>query len=180
MKLFAMMAALLPAFCFSAQGEVVKSQVVVFETNMGSIELTLKPDVAPKACENFVGLVKKGYYDGIVFHRVIRNFMIQGGDPTGTGAGGSSVWGKNFEDEFKATAKFDKPGMLAMANRGPNTNGSQFFITTAPTSWLNMKHTIFGEVTAGYDVVKKIEGAPTAAGDRPIEKVVILKAFVKS
>lgn len=167
------------ALSLTAQENVMKQPIVVFETNLGNFEITLKPDVAPKACENFISLVEKGYYEGVVFHRVIKNFMIQGGDPTGTGAGGQSTWGKNFEDEFKSSAKFDKPGVLAMANRGANTNGSQFFITTAMTPWLNMRHTIFGEVTTGYDVVKKIENTPTASGDRPIEAVKIKKAYLK-
>ncbi len=159
--------------------DIMKNPVVVFETNLGSIEITLMPDVAPKACENFIGLVQKGYYNGITFHRVIKNFMIQGGDPTGTGAGGESIWGKSFGDECAAAVKFDKPGLLAMANRGPNTNGSQFFITTAPTTWLNMKHTIFGKVTAGYENVQKIESSKTGTGDRPLETVKITKAYVK-
>ena len=129
--------------------------IVVFETNLGNVEIKLFTDVAPKTCENFLGLIQKKYYDGLIFHRVIKNFMIQGGDPTGTGAGGESIWGKMFNDECVVKVKFDHPGLLAMANRGPNTNGSQFFITTAATPWLNMKHTIFGEVVTGYDIVKK-------------------------
>lgn len=153
--------------------------VVVFETNQGIIEITLMNEIAPKTCENFLGLVNKHYYDGISFHRVIRNFMIQGGDPTGTGAGGESIWGRSFEDEFKPQVKFDKPGLLAMANRGPNTNGSQFFITTVATPWLNMRHTIFGEVTAGMSIVKKIEASPTNAQDRPVDAIKIVKAYVK-
>lgn len=172
--------AILPTFMIKAQEtEIVNQPVVVFETNKGNFEITLKPEVAPKACENFVGLVGKQYYDGIVFHRVIKNFMIQGGDPKGTGTGGESIWGKSFEDECTADVKFDKPGLLAMANRGPNTNGSQFFITTAMTPWLNMRHTIFGEVTKGYDVVQKIETSPTSSGDRPVEPIKIIKAYVK-
>jgi peptidylprolyl isomerase len=162
------------------ENKPVKNPVVVFETTQGNFEITLKPDVAPKACENFLGLVAKGYYDGIIFHRVIKNFMIQGGDPTGTGAGGESIWGKSFGDECKPEVKFDKPGLLAMANRGPGTNGSQFFITTALTPWLHMRHTIFGEVTTGYDIVKKIESAPTAPGDKPVETIKIKKAYLKS
>lgn len=158
----------------------MKNPVVIFETNLGNFEITLKPDVAPRACENFLGLVGKGYYDGIIFHRVIKGFMIQGGDPTGTGTGGQSIWGKNFGDECKSEIKFDKPGLLAMANRGPNTNGSQFFITTALTPWLNMRHTIFGEVTTGYEIIKKIETSPTAPGDRPVEPIKIKKAYLKS
>lgn len=181
-KVFAfLMAALLPTFMITAEeNAIVKNTVVVFETNLGNVEITLKPEIAPKACENFLGLVAKGYYDGIIFHRVIKNFMVQGGDPTRTGAGGESIWGKPFGDECVASVKFDKPGLLAMANRGPNTNGSQFFITTAPTPWLNMRHTIFGEVTTGYDVVKKMESSPTAPGDRPVEPIKIIKAYLKN
>ncbi len=154
--------------------------VVVFETTQGSFEITLYPDVAPKACENFVTLVEKHYYEGTVFHRVIKNFMIQGGDPNGNGTGGESIWGKSFADEYSPNVKFDRKGLLAMANRGPNTNGSQFFITSAPTPWLNQKHTIFGEVTKGYDVVEKIEMTKTGPQDRPVEAQKILKAYVKA
>lgn len=169
----------LPFFLSAKENMSAKSSVVVFETNLGTIELTLMPDAAPKTCENFIGLVNKHYYDGVTFHRVIKNFMIQSGDPTGTGTGGESIWGKSFADECKAAVKFDKPGLLAMANRGPNTNGSQFFITTALTPWLHMRHTIFGFVSQGYDIVKKIEGVKTAPGDRPIDPVTIVKAYVK-
>jgi peptidylprolyl isomerase len=123
--------------------------------------------------------VKKGYYDGIIFHRVIKNFMIQGGDPTGTGGGGQSVWGTSFADEVSAKAVFDRKGLLAMANAGPNTNGSQFFITTKPTPWLNMKHTIFGEVVAGYDVVEKIENSKTGPNDKPAAEQKIIRAYLK-
>ncbi len=157
----------------------MKKTIVVFETNLGNIEITLMSDIAPKTCENFIGLVNKEFYNGIVFHRIIKNFMIQGGDPTGTGAGGQSIWGKPFGDECVATVKFDKPGLLAMANRGPNTNGSQFFITTAATPWLNMKHTIFGQVTEGYDIVKKMEAVKTGLNDKPVDPVSIVKAYVK-
>ncbi|MCR4336238.1 MAG: peptidylprolyl isomerase [Candidatus Omnitrophica bacterium] len=152
---------------------------VVLETNQGNVEIKLFSDVAPKTCENFVGLVKKGYYNGIIFHRVIKDFMIQGGDPTGTGRGGESLWGGKFEDEVKPNVKFDRKGLLAMANAGPGTNGSQFFITTVPTPWLNMKHTIFGEVVTGYDVVEKIENVDVAPGDRPVQEQKIIKAYVK-
>lgn len=152
---------------------------VVLETNQGTIEIKLFCDIAPKACENFVGLIQKGYYNGIIFHRVIKNFMIQGGDPTGTGRGGESLWGKPFEDEVISGVTFDKQGLLAMANAGPNTNGSQFFITTAKTPWLNMKHTIFGEVVSGYDVVQKIENTATDSSDRPVAEQKISKAYLK-
>lgn len=137
------------------------------------------PEVAPKACENFVKLIQKGYYDGIIFHRVIKNFMIQGGDPTGTGRGGESIWGAPFQDEVTADVQFNKPGIVAMANAGPNSNGSQFFITTAVTPWLNMRHTIFGEVISGYDVVQKIENTPMGQSDKPIAEQKILKAYLK-
>ena len=154
--------------------------VVVLETNQGVIEIKLMPEAAPKACENFTKLVEEGYYNGLIFHRVIKNFMIQGGDPTGTGRGGQSVWGEPFGDEVRADVTFNRPGILAMANSGPNTNGSQFFITTAATPWLNMRHTIFGEVISGYDVVQKIESTATGAADKPIAEQKIIKAYIKS
>jgi len=150
------------------------------ETTQGRIEFKLFPAIAPKACENFVGLIEKGYYDGVVFHRIIPRFMIQGGDPTGSGRGGESIWGKKFADEVTTDVRFDKPGLLAMANAGPGTNGSQFFITTEKTPWLNMKHTIFGEVAAGYDVVEKLEQVPTDGNDRPVEEQKIVKATVEA
>lgn len=153
--------------------------IVVFETTQGVIEIKLMPEIAPKACENFSKLVEKGYYNGLIFHRVIKGFMIQGGDPTATGAGGESIWGKPFEDEVTPSAQFDSPGILAMANAGPNTNGSQFFITTAKTPWLNMRHTIFGEVISGYEVVQKIEGVETSSSDRPKVEQKILRAYFK-
>ena len=152
---------------------------IVLETTQGNIEIELWPDIAPKTCENMIGLIKKEYYNGIVFHRVIKDFMVQGGDPTGTGAGGQSLWGGKFEDEVTSSVKFDREGLLAMANAGPNTNGSQFFITTVPTPWLNMRHTIFGEVVSGYDVVEKIENVKTAPGDRPVQEQKIIRAYIK-
>ncbi|MBI5274514.1 MAG: peptidylprolyl isomerase [Chlamydiales bacterium] len=153
--------------------------VLEVKTTQGTFEITLRPHIAPKACENFMKLAEKKYYDGIIFHRVIKGFMVQCGDPTGTGRGGSSIWGKSFEDELRADVKFDKPGLLAMANSGPNTNGSQFFITTASTPWLNMNHTIFGEVTKGYDVIQKIETTKTDRMDKPVETQKILSVTVK-
>jgi len=167
------------AFSGLAQGEGGRGMTVVLETTQGLIEIKLMPEVAPKACENFTKLSEKGYYNGIIFHRVIKKFMIQGGDPTGTGRGGESVWGKKFEDEVTPEVKFDRPGLLAMANAGPNTNGSQFFITTAATSWLNMRHTIFGEVISGYEVVEKIENSPADSSDRPLTEQKIIKAYLK-
>ena len=148
--------------------------VAVINTNMGKIEVELFADKTPKTVENFVGLAEKGYYKGVIFHRVIKDFMIQGGDPTGTGRGGESLWGKPFEDEIVPSLTFDKPGMLAMANAGPNTNGSQFFITVAPTTWLNGHHTIFGQVIDGMDVVYAISKVATSKpGDKPLKDVVI-------
>ncbi|MFV0480385.1 MAG: peptidylprolyl isomerase [Campylobacteraceae bacterium] len=152
---------------------------VVLETDEGNITLLLYPSVAPKAVENFVTHVKNGYYDGIIFHRIIKDFMIQGGDPTGTGRGGSSIWGEKFEDEISPYTLFTKSGLLAMANAGKGTNGSQFFITTVPTPWLNGYHTIFGEVVDGMDVVKKLEKTPVDNSNRPIKEKKIIKAYVK-
>jgi peptidylprolyl isomerase len=157
-----------------------KDTIVVLETNVGKIELKMYPEVAPLAVENFTTHVKNGYYNGLIFHRVIKGFMIQGGDPTGTGRGGESIWGKPFKDEFGNNVVFDKPYLLAMANSGPKTNGSQFFITTAPTGWLNGKHTIFGEVVKGQNVVQKMENVSVSRGNnRPLFDQVIKKAYIK-
>jgi len=148
--------------------------VAQIKTSMGTIECELLTLVAPKACENFIGLAKKGYYNGLTIHRVIANFMIQGGDPNGNGTGGQSVWGGFFDDEFNQDIKFDSAGILAMANRGPNTNGSQFFITLAATPWLNYHHTIFGKVVGGMDVLKNIGMVKTTKPyDMPVNKVLI-------
>jgi len=155
-------------------------KMVVLETTQGLIEIELMDNVAPKACENFRGLVEQGYYEEVIFHRVIKNFMVQGGDPTGTGRGGQSIWGKPFEDELTPEVDFNKKeGVLAMANAGPNTNGSQFFITVVEAPWLNMKHTIFGKVIAGYDVVKKIENVEVDRASRPVSDQKIIKAYLK-
>jgi peptidylprolyl isomerase len=157
-----------------------KDIVVVLETNVGNIELKMYPEIAPLAVENFTTHVKNGYYNGLIFHRVIKDFMIQGGDPTGTGRGGESIWGKPFKDEFGPNVVFDRPMLLAMANRGPETNGSQFFITLAPTNWLNGKHTIFGEVIKGEEAVRKIENVSVSMGsNRPLFDQVIKKAYIK-
>jgi len=164
-------------FCYG--GILAMATTVVLETNQGNIEIKLKEDIAPKTCENFTKLVQKGYYNGLIFHRVIKDFMIQGGDPLGNGTGGESIWGKPFEDEVTPVLKFDGPGILAMANAGPNTNGSQFFITCATTPWLNMRHTIFGEVISGLDVVQKIENTPVGAQDKPITPQKIIRAYIK-
>ncbi|MHB8579842.1 MAG: peptidylprolyl isomerase [Ignavibacteriaceae bacterium] len=155
--------------------------VAVMKTNMGTIDLQLFPDVAPKAVKNFVELTNQGYYDSLTFHRVINNFMIQGGDPTGTGEGGKSIYGGLFEDEFNQGYKFDSAGVLAMANAGPNTNGSQFFITLAATPWLNFHYTIFGKVITGMDVVHKIGKVPTSTpNDKPINPVIIEKMTIET
>jgi len=154
--------------------------VAVIKTNMGTIEVQLFPDKAPKAVENFIGLANKGYYKGVIFHRVIDKFMIQGGDPTGTGRGGQSLWGTDFIDEFDPSLRFDEPGVLAMANAGPNTNGSQFFITVVPTPWLNDHHTIFGKVIEGMDVVYDISKVQTSKpGDKPLKDIVIEEVKIK-
>jgi len=154
------------------------AQNVILDTNYGKIELKLFPKAAPLAVENFTKLVKKGYYNGVTFHRVIKNFMIQGGDPTGTGMGGESIWHKEFKNEYAPNLIFDRPYLLAMANRGPNTNGSQFFITVKPTPWLNGGYTIFGKVIKGQKVVDTIDNVPTTTGDRPVKKVIIKKAYL--
>jgi len=148
---------------------------VLLKTNQGDIVLEIRPDLAPLAAENFLTHVKEGYYDGIIFHRIIKGFMIQGGDPTGTGRGGESIWKKPFKNEYAPNVVFDKAGILAMANAGPNTNGSQFFITTAPAKWLNGGYTIFGYVIKGMDTVTKLEGVPTGRRDRPLEEQRIIK-----
>ena len=149
--------------------------MVVLVTSLGDITLELEPEKAPITVENFLNYVDSGFYDGTVFHRVIPNFMIQGGDPLGNGTGDP---GYKFEDEFKSALTFDKVGLLAMANAGPATNGSQFFITVAKTPWLNNKHTIFGEVISGYDVVEKISKVATGAANRPNKDVVLTKVIV--
>lgn len=173
------------------------------KTTMGEIQILLFPDAAPKAVENFTTHAKNGYYDGLIFHRVIPDFMIQGGDPTGTGMGGESIWGKHFEDEFSPDYH-NLRGALSMANAGPGTNGSQFFIVQAPavsddllaqmetlgesafpawavsayrtkggTPWLDFRHTVFGQVYEGMDVVDAIADVPCGRNDKPAEDVVI-------
>ena len=153
--------------------------VAVINTNMGTIEIELFADKTPKTVENFVGLANKGFYDGIIFHRVIADFMLQSGDPTGTGRGGESLWGKSFEDEFVSELRHDVPGILSMANSGPNTNGSQFFITLVPTPWLDGKHSIFGKVINGMNVVEDIGKVKTGAGDKPVEDVIMINVKIE-
>ncbi|MDH3206856.1 MAG: peptidylprolyl isomerase [Gemmatimonadota bacterium] len=148
---------------------------VTIETNHGTIVAEMFADVAPKTAGNFIELAEKGYYDGIVFHRIIEGFMIQGGDPTGTGRGGP---GYNIPDEFAPGLAHTHPGTFSMANAGPNSGGSQFFITLAATPWLDGKHAIFGKVTSGLDIVQAIGKLPTGAGDRPVDEVVMKKVTV--
>lgn len=164
----------------ATENAMPKQPIAIIETTQGNIEVVLKPSIAPKATENFIKHAQDGYYNGVIFHRVIKDFMIQGGDPTGTGRGGKSIWDIPFEDEVTDSVKFDRPGLLAMANAGPKTNGSQFFITTAPAPWLNKKHTIFGEVIKGYDVVQKMEATKTGPGDRPVQDQKIISITIKS
>ncbi|KAJ8653755.1 peptidyl-prolyl cis-trans isomerase-like 1 [Lichtheimia ornata] len=154
-------------------------QTVILDTSVGSIEIELYTRHAPKTCKNFYELSKRGYYDGVSFHRIIENFMIQGGDPTGTGRGGTSIYGDKFEDEIHGELKHTGAGILSMANAGPNTNGSQFFITLAPTPWLDGKHTIFGRVSDGMNVVKRMGLVPTDKNDRPKDPVRIIRARVE-
>lgn len=176
-----------------------KGPKVTIKTNHGDIVIQLFPGEAPMTVENFVRLAQKGYYDGVTFHRVISDFMIQGGDPEGTGAGGQSIWGHNFEDEF-SNELFNLRGALSMANAGPNTNGSQFFIVQnknmpkrfiqqlrdaqypeevvkaykqGGTPWLDHRHTVFGHVTEGMDVVDEIAKVAKDGNDKPLEDVVI-------
>ncbi len=152
--------------------DVIKIKIA---TTMGDIEAELYQAKAPKTVENFVTLAKKGFYDGIIFHRVIPGFMIQTGDPEGTGRGGP---GYQFADEFSPDLKHDKPGVFSMANSGPNTNGSQFFITEVPTSWLDGRHSVFGQVTQGIEVVHAIATVQRDSADRPLTPVKMEKVSV--
>ncbi|CAN5559194.1 peptidylprolyl isomerase [soil metagenome] len=145
---------------------------VLFETTQGNFKVKLFLEEAPLTAGNFKALVEKGFYDGIIFHRVIDQFMIQGGDPTGTGRGGS---GKKIKDEFGEGLIHNKPGMLSMANAGPNTGDSQFFITLVPTPWLDGKHAIFGEISEGMDVIEKIGKTKTGSMDKPAEDIIMTK-----
>ncbi len=183
--------------------------LAVIKTNMGDIKVKLFPDKAPKTVENFTTHAKNGYYNGLIFHRVIKDFMIQGGDPTGTGMGGESIWGYSFEDEFSPELHNIK-GALSMANAGPNTNGSQFFIVQADsvpsnmlaqmkempesfpedivkayeekggTPWLDFRHTVFGQVMEGIEVVDSIANVKVGAADKPIEDVVIETILIEN
>ncbi|KAJ7286411.1 cyclophilin-like domain-containing protein [Mycena rebaudengoi] len=155
---------------------------VVLETSLGDVQLELYWDHAPRTCKNFAELAKRGYYNGVVFHRIISDFMIQTGDPTGTGRGGTSIYGQKFEDEIHPDLRFTGAGILAMANSGPNTNGdpqaSQFFVTLSPTPYLDNKHTIFGRVSSGMRVVQRLGAVAVDNQDRPREDVKIHKARI--
>lgn len=155
-------------------------QIVVMKTSKGAIKIRLFPEFAPKTVENFVGLIEKKYYDGIIFHRVMSDFMIQGGDPTGSGRGGESLWGKKFEDEFNKNLK-NIHGALSMANAGPNTNGSQFFIVQKAEGavWLDGRHSVFGQVFEGMDVIDAIAKVDCDGNDKPLEDVVMEKVRVE-
>ncbi|XP_020706370.1 peptidyl-prolyl cis-trans isomerase-like 1 [Athalia rosae] len=153
---------------------------VALETTMGEILIELYWKHAPITCRNFAELVRRGYYNGTKFHRIIREFMIQGGDPTATGKGGTSIYGECFDDEIHDDLKHTGAGILSMANSGPDSNGSQFFITLAPTQWLDGKHTIFGRIHTGMAIVKRIGLVETDKNDRPIDDVKIIKGSVRN
>jgi peptidyl-prolyl cis-trans isomerase-like 3 len=146
---------------------------VTIHTNLGDLKMELFCELAPKACKNFLALAASNYYDGSIFHRSIRKFMLQGGDPTGTGKGGQSIYGKYFEDELSETLKHDVRGTLSMASRGPNSNASQFFITYAPAPHLNNINTVFGRMIHGEDTLDAIEKVPVDAKDRPQHEIKI-------
>jgi peptidyl-prolyl cis-trans isomerase A (cyclophilin A) len=154
----------------------VKNRIAKVETTLGIIRIELFEDKAPITTKNFIDLINKGFYDGVIFHRVIDGFMIQGGDPTGTGRGGP---GYNIPDEFHPDLKHDGVGILSMANAGPNTGGSQFFITLGPTPHLNNRHAVFGRVIEGLDVVKAIGKTATGSGDRPLQEMAMKKVTIE-
>ncbi|XP_011800707.1 PREDICTED: peptidyl-prolyl cis-trans isomerase-like 1 isoform X1 [Colobus angolensis palliatus] len=166
-----------PIIFLSALTLFFTGAVVLSLCSMGIIVLELYWKHAPKTCKNFAELARRGYYNGTKFHRIIKDFMIQGGDPTGTGRGGASIYGKQFEDELHPDLKFTGAGILAMANAGPDTNGSQFFVTLAPTQWLDGKHTIFGRVCQGIGMVNRVGMVETNSQDRPVDDVKIIKAY---
>lgn len=152
----------------------------ILHTTMGDIHIKLFPDECPKTVENFVTHARNNYYDSLIFHRVIKSFMLQTGDPLGDGTGGQSIWGGEFEDEFHRNLRHDRPFTVSMANAGPNTNGSQFFITCAATSWLDNKHTVFGRVVKGMDTVQTIEKVPTDKNDKPLQEIKIVNIVIDS
>jgi cyclophilin family peptidyl-prolyl cis-trans isomerase len=153
-------------------------KVVVMKTTNGTMTIKMFTKEAPKTALNFMGLAQKGYYNGIIFHRIIKSFMIQGGDPTGTGMGGESIYGEKFDDEFNSDLK-NIPYSLSMANSGPNTNGSQFFINHVDNGFLNNKHAVFGQVVDGLDNVDKIIKVKTDGSDKPVKEVKMISVDVK-
>ncbi|MBD3410227.1 MAG: peptidylprolyl isomerase [Ignavibacteriales bacterium] len=176
--------ALAALFAVGAFGQTDSITVAVVETNVGTFEIQLFDEATPKTAENFAGLAKKGYFDGVIFHRVIKGFVIQGGDPTGKGSGGESLWGGPFEDEFVDTLRHDSAGVVSMANAGPNTNTSQFFITLGPAPWLDGKHSVFGKVISGMETIRAIENIPTTLSferpaNRPKKDVVMKKVTIE-
>ena len=182
--LFIVLGLVLISGCTQSGGDNMKNQSVNrfanFETSVGNFKVELFDDKAPLTARNFVQLVQQGFYDGTKFHRVIKNFMIQGGDPLSKNDSQSNMWGTGgpgytIPDEFGEGLKHDSVGMLSMANAGPNTGGSQFFITVAPTPWLDGKHAIFGKVVQGYDIVEKISKVKTVPGDKPMQPITINK-----
>ncbi|KAN0123309.1 hypothetical protein V8E52_002641 [Russula decolorans] len=170
-------AAAAPAAASSRAAALASSATI--HTTLGDMHLRLFPQQAPKAVENFIGHARSGYYDGVLFHRVIVKFMIQTGDPLGDGTGGTSIWDREFEDEFSDELKHDRPYTMSMANAGPNTNGSQFFITTNATTWLDKKHTIFGRVLSGLETVHAIENVKTNKADKPYEDIKIVNIDIE-
>jgi|ETN02SMinimDraft_2_1059926.scaffolds.fasta_scaffold15632_4 peptidyl-prolyl cis-trans isomerase A (cyclophilin A) len=156
--------------------EETLNRVAVIETNLGTMEIELFNDKAPRTVSNFVDLIEKGFYDGVIFHRIISGFMIQGGDPTGTGRGGP---GYTIDDEFHPDLKHDSKGILSMANAGPNTGGSQFFITLAPTPHLDNRHAVFGKLIKGEEILDKIGAVETGPNDKPINEVKMIKVTIK-
>ncbi|MBU0471344.1 MAG: peptidylprolyl isomerase [Nanoarchaeota archaeon] len=155
--------------------ENTMNRYAIIETNMGTMKLELYEDKAPITTKNFIDLAEKGFYDGIIFHRVIKDFMIQGGDPEGTGTGGS---GYEIKDEFHPDLKHVSKGILSMANRGPNTGGSQFFITLIPTPWLDGKHAVFGKLVEGEEVLDAIGTTKTGANDKPVTDIIMKKVTI--
>jgi cyclophilin family peptidyl-prolyl cis-trans isomerase len=160
----------------SSEEIIMANPIVVFETNQGTFKAELFKDKAPLTAQNFLDLTNKGFYNGLKFHRVIADFMLQGGDPNGNGTGGP---GYKIRDEFGVGLKHSTPGILSMANAGPNTGGSQFFVTLVPTPWLDGKHAIFGKVVSGMDVVEKIGALPTNSNDAPLSPVIMTKVYVE-
>ena len=170
--------ALAPSFVFCGYARAAESArpTALFEPSMGDFRIELYNDLAPATCRSFMDLAERNFYDGVIFHRVIDGFMIQGGDPTGTGRGGP---GYTIPDEFGPGLSHDAEGVLSMANAGPNTGGSQFFITLAPTPWLDGRHAIFGRVAEGIEVVRAIGKVRTAPGDKPVVEVAIKKLTIE-